>query len=301
MTKTKKQRDWLTPLSIPEGKVGEYAIEHFTIPKGEKVMLNNMRNILLGKQKGVHSLVYDADTHWHRLTGPTGTWMTDLPVEQRQMEECLKGMRGRVLVGGLGLGLAAHLLAQKKQVKSVTVIEISQEVIRLVASTLESRHYPEANKIQVLRFDLFDYLKDYSQKPFDHAFFDIWQSDGEGTFFEVVCPLLSSSKGKVKHPPVCWNVDNMRGQLLHGLTSRLLFMSPEVREKFPQQTALMLKHPPWEMGDDIWTRWAVPFWRWWKEAQPDNDKAQAMAQIYANLYGTWDWEETWETLSRSQM
>jgi len=54
-----------------------------------------------------HRVAYDTPTTWHKLVGPTGVWMTDLPCEQAQHDGLLKNVRdGHVLIGGLGLGLA---------------------------------------------------------------------------------------------------------------------------------------------------------------------------------------------------
>lgn len=297
-----KKRDWLTPLSIPARKSGEYEIQHRIIPAGEKAMLNSTRNIFLGGQKGPSNIIYDKDTTWHSLVGPEGTWMTDLPVEQRQMEECLKGTRGKVLVGGLGLGLAIHLLAQKKAVKEIIVVEKSPDVIDLVRWTALS--YMPVEKLTIIEADIFDYLKCCRSNAFSHAFYDIWQSDGEYTFFKVVCPLIELSKGKIKNQPVCWNADVMRGQLRMSLQSRLLFMQPEAVEKLKQE--IKTPHPLWEKWpveqeeyknyDPIWHDWSQPFFRWWKDTQPSQDRAQHLAGLYANIYGQWDWQDVWHSL-----
>jgi len=246
MTKTKTQRNWLSPLNIPEGEIGDYAIKHLLIPAGQKVMLNNFRNQLYGRQKGPHSLIYDVETRWHKLIGPTGTWMTDLPVEQRQMEECLKGVNGRVLVGGLGLGLAASILAKKRTIKEVLVVELSQEVMELVwPHTNKGRWDKRRNRwtSECIVKDLLAFLLEFDEEPFDYAFYDIWQSDSETTFFDVVLPLLQLSKNKVKHPPICWNETVMRGQLFSSIQTRLLFLKPEVKDQFPEQVELTNKYP----------------------------------------------------------
>lgn len=270
-------------------------------------MLNNFRNQLFGKQKGPGSLVYDVDTKWHRLVGPTGVWMTDLPIEQRQMEECIKGMKGRILVGGLGLGLAATLLAKKKQVKKVDVVEISQEVISLVGPYTHSRWNPKGRNrgrvIQIINRDLFTYLNEYKDQVYDYVFFDIWQSDSESTFHHMVAPLIALSRGKMKRPPVCWNEQVMRGQLAQSLQSRLLFFKPEVKEKLMDDKihAYFDSHPLWEYQEgegsgQIYWNWAVPFWKWHRDAKPEEERAQYMANTYAGIYAQWDWKDLWLSL-----
>lgn len=283
----RKEKSWLTPLSIPERKVGEYAIEHFTIPAGGKVMMNNFRNQMFAAQRGPNFLVYDHLTTWHRLIGPTGTWMTDLPIEHRQMIECLKGMKGRVLVGGLGLGLAASLLAKRKTVKEVVVVEISPEVVELVKDSTPP-------KVTIHCKDLFKYLKNCPEDRFDYAFFDIWQSDGEETFFQTVVPLIQLSMGKIKNPPVCWNSEVMRGQLLNSIQTRLLFLKPEAKEMFKEQSEFLKKNPLCQTRGSIWHDWSVPYFAWYQQTQPNEYKAAYMAQLYCTIYGNWNWEEIWK-------
>lgn len=59
-------------------------------------------------------------------------WMLDDPVRQRVMELYAAQAQGRVLVGGLGLGLLAHELWQNPRVIEVTTVEKSQNVVDLV-------------------------------------------------------------------------------------------------------------------------------------------------------------------------
>lgn len=288
MPTTRQKRNWLTPLSIPARKSGNYRIEHLVIPAGEKVLLNNTRNALLGDQRAeAFNLVYDIDTTWHELIGPTGTLMTDLPVEQRQMEACIKGMRGNILVGGLGLGLASKLLAQKKSVTHITVVEVSKDVIRLVEG---SAHDP---KVEIVCQDLFTFLENLPQKEnFTAAFFDIWQSDSELTFFNVVCPLINMSRGKIRQRPVCWNEQVMRGQLELSIKSGLSLLKA-MSTQDPSHG--FHKYPPWgERTGSIWTDWPQPYWNWWKEYQPDEELANHMAEVYAGIYGIWDWQLLWQ-------
>lgn len=310
--KTKKQRNWLSPLAIPANKIGEYEVDVFTIKAGDRVLFNTSRNIIFGGQKGENALVYDTDTKWHQLRGPEGVWMTDLPVEQRQMENCIKGMKGRVLVGGLGLGLVATLLTQKKTISKVDVIELNQEVIKLVGSHTRNRWNPKGRNrgwvYDIIHADLFDYLKNYSKEPYDYAFFDIWQSDGEATLFDTVIPLIQMSKGKIKNMPRCWNIEVMRGQLLSSIQSRFLMLKSDVQGLLPLSEKVKKYYedrPLWEFlvnekdetcYNPIFHNWSVPFFKWWRETQPDEARTEQMAGVYASIYGEWNWEDLWNSL-----
>ena len=268
-------------LDIPEGTSGAVSIKHEIKPAG-KIPLHNMRTALFG-QKGGH-VSYDHPTRWHNLVEEDhGLWMTDLPIEQRQHDEESKTARGHVLVGGLGLGYIVAALSARKQVKSITVVERSEDVIKLVQPHLRLfRDIP----VDVVNADLFEFLKT-DTRSFTWAFYDIWQFDGEITFHSVVVPLRKLSEGKVDRV-VCWNEDIMRGQLLMALRSRLLYVSGDIpdafKEKGPDIKRLTTKLPDTEQN--IWVNWSVPFFRWYHVTKPSIDLANQVSEIYAMAYGT---------------
>jgi hypothetical protein len=214
--------------------------------------------------------------------------MSDLPIEHRQTVDCLKGFRGKVLVGGLGLGLAVTLLERKKSVKEITVVELNQEVIDLVFPHLKTK------KTKVVKADLLEFLKTTNDK-WDYGFYDIWASDGEGTFFSTVYPLLQLSHKKVKTVRN-WNENVMRGQLAMSLNQRYM-MNLRHAESF--KVDLKKMRPLWELdpdSDNVWHNWMVPFFKWVHETSPEETEIDLMAQLYAHHYGNPDWEKIWEKL-----
>ncbi len=279
--------NYITPLDIPTGKIGEWEVKKDIIPAGTPAMLNNTRNFIYG-QKRAGKVVYDVDTYRHQLLENGSRWMSDWPVEIAQTQDCLKGMRGHILIGGLGLGLAITLLATRKTVRSITVIELQQEVIDLVAPHTTTG----TTGVTYIHDDLLKNLKEFEGgRKYDYAFYDIWASDGEGTFHETVVPLLELSKNIVKHRPVCWNEDIMRGQLRMGLSSRLLLLQhPEMRPTNWRN--------PWEEYPEAgpYWQWAVPFWQWYKEAKPNQKEFDLTANLYSCIYGTWNWQDIWSGL-----
>jgi len=91
--------------------------------------------------------------------------MSDTPAEISDHIDFINEASGDVLVTGLGIGMVASALAKKNNVRSITVIEASEDVINLVAPHLESE------KITVIHADAFKYEPD---KHFDFAWHDIW-------------------------------------------------------------------------------------------------------------------------------
>lgn len=275
---------YINQIQIPEGQRGTYAIEHFTHPANEKLDTSTARTWLIGGQKN-SPVIYDHPTTWHRLVYGGGVWMTDLPIEQQQHRNTLQGMKGDVLVGGLGLGLAVNWLAAREEVKSVTVVEISKEVTDLVAPHLRDPR----GIVRIVHADLLKYLKaERGKRRLDWAFYDIWQSDGETTFFNVVCPLRKLSEPFVDDSHViCWNEDVMRGQLSMGLHTRYAtFMA-----RFENGPTLeQLAHPKTK---SIWTEWSKPFFQAVERGVVNDENLQLMIADYVHGYGRPNFRKAW--------
>ena len=276
--------DYLNQVEIPAGSSGNHAVEHFIHPAGKELFTANLRHAFmsLGTQK-IERVVYDYPTKWHRLVYSGGIWMTDIPSEQAQHRTLLQRFEGHVLVGGLGLGLAANWLAKKKSVKSVTVVEISKDVIKLVEPYIKG----PTKKVSVVQQDLFSFLKSYRGMPFDWAFYDIWQSDGEGTFLDTVIPLRELSEGHVSDTRVlCWNEDVMRGQIFLSLQTRFGFLknNPEMSDKFIDPSN----------RQDKWIGWSMPFLEQVKEGVITNQNVYRMSQIFSQHFGRPSFDPMWK-------
>jgi hypothetical protein len=279
MITNKGKRVYENVLDIPAGHSGPVDVKHVIKPAGTPVILSNMRTAMFG-QTPLPPLTFDHDTRWHFLEERRyGVWMSDLPIEQRQHDEAFIGYKGRVLVGGLGLGYAVTVLAQKRHVERIVTVERSKHISKLVWE-----HTKHEGKGELVVADLFHYLRATTEK-FDRAFFDIWQGDGESTFHQVVVPLRKLAVGKVKRVD-CWNEDVMRGQLLMGITSRLMMLQRDPRvtpANFDLQIDSLCEKRS-GLGA-IYVNWALPFWRWYRREAPKMSEAQEMASTYARVYG----------------
>lgn len=160
-------RDYNGLIDIPEGQVENFAIRHKVRPAGEILRTSNMRTAMFGGHD-TEEVEYGYETRWHELTEEGGVWMTDDPIEQAQHRTLLEPVEGSVLVGGLGLGVSATMLANDPAVTQVTVVENSREVIDLVHPHLI---VPDG-KLHVVHSDLFRYVAD-PRDCFDWAYYDI--------------------------------------------------------------------------------------------------------------------------------
>lgn len=213
MTSTNYAPTWFpSPIKLSARRAGRMKIRHRVIQVGQAVSIVGMRQALVRgitpvsgrveKPLRVHELVEEGH----------GIWMTDLPEELNQIAEMLHNVnpRGRVLVGGLGLGILAAAVAARPGVESVIVIERSAEVIELC----------QQPGYAVVQKDIKTYLE-LSAQPVDYYLLDTWTGTNEGAWWEDVLPLRRIIRRRWGRKPVihCWAEDIMLGQILRTLTT----------------------------------------------------------------------------------
>ncbi len=106
-------------------------------------------------------------------------WMTLQPNEIVTARPALSLARGRVLTFGMGLGYFAFHAARKPEVESVTVVDISADVLELFRTRILPR-IPNAHKIRTVQKDAFAFAEEDMAGNFDFVFADIWHDAGDG-------------------------------------------------------------------------------------------------------------------------
>lgn len=168
--------NWTTPVSIiPEQSVGNFHIVKRVTRKGTTIMMN-----ALGHERAI--LLADA-TFTILLEGEKNNvdvksvWMSDPPVEYFKAWELVVRSKGeKVLVGGLGLGLIVHLLAKRRDIEEIWVVEKSWEVIKMVKPFL-----PKEPIIKIIHGDFLEEARNYCDVEFSTIIADIWKSTDEGS------------------------------------------------------------------------------------------------------------------------
>lgn len=201
-----------SPIDLPEKRFGTMQIKHRIINGKEPVI--SMRQAWSRGVLPVTALVQNLRVH-QLVEGKDKLWMTDRPEELNQIYESLFAFRpfGRVLVGGLGLGILAKLVARVPAVQEVVAVEINEDVISLC--------YDARGGYSVLRADVKDYLREH-KKPFDCYMLDTWQGTNELAWWMYVFPLRRIIRNRFGMVPrlQCWAEDIMWGQIRGALMQR---------------------------------------------------------------------------------
>ena len=211
-------KDPLECLKLPDDKgSGAWQLTTHHVKKGDELLVIDFREAFITGKAEVKARAPKA-FKIHFLTEDGSTVMSSMPREYRQMFTASRKLRGNVLIGGLGLGLITVLASQKKEVKSITIVEKENDVISLVGPSVTKL----AKVDGIFLGGLFYYLEN-TKKKFDTAFYDIWTGTSEYDWITYVVPLrrLSARAGLRPSSIVCWMEGVMVGQIVKSFTHAL--------------------------------------------------------------------------------
>jgi len=146
-------------IDVPDAEYGNVKIDSFTI--GDKEYNRQLGGFYRSGRivpKGKYKRLY--------INGEV--MMSNTPDEIRDFSSFVSKANGDILVNGLGLGVLVQALLNKEDVESITVIEINEDVIKLVAPT-----YEKDKRFKVINADAFEYKPEKGVK-FDYVWHDIW-------------------------------------------------------------------------------------------------------------------------------
>jgi len=102
-------------------------------------------------------------------------WMSDSPAEYYAMWELNARVQpSRVLIGGLGLGILTNIIANRKDITKITVVELSPEIITTIKP-----HIPAW--VEIVRADFIDYFHraELVRDQYDTIIVDIFSGNRE--------------------------------------------------------------------------------------------------------------------------
>lgn len=266
--------NWNTPLDIPPARAGLYEIQRETVPAPGK--------FLLAPETGAKpaSVVFDTPTRWHRLTGP-GISASDRPEEQSRLDLAVRPVTwGRtILLVGLDLGYLATVLARRKKIKRIVVVEPCREIIDLVWPYLLLDE-PEARaKVEVIYADLYPWMSERRSRAwqFDWIIRDEFAHASIDTLFLRALPFRKQAAGiGEEHRTLVLGEDRMREACAAYLVAQLMQRAREPELRYDQ------------------TAWDAPFWRWIDEHR-DFQRGALMIQAYARTVGLSQHDALWQS------
>lgn len=130
--------------------------------------------------------------------GKGNTWMTAEAYEINTHNSRAEEIRDKVCCAGLGLGYTPYRLAQEDQVKSIDVIELNPNVIKLYEDHIRGIT-PNNEKIKVIQGDAIEYLRENAPK-YNCIDADIWHGSDD-----MIDPYLKLLYMEQKNPQVSFS------------------------------------------------------------------------------------------------
>lgn len=189
-------------VTVPEGRSGDWEVARFEVQRDISYMraLRDGRGIPLG----TYTRLY--------CHSRAGLFMSDTPAELNDARELLWSAEGHVLISGLGLGMIPRALLTENQfntgrVERVTILELEQDVISLVAASLADL------PIDIIHVDAFEWVPPEGTR-FDWAWHDIWPDMCSDNLPEYA--RLRRRYARFMAAPqrqLCWGEDTIRADM----------------------------------------------------------------------------------------
>lgn len=158
--------------------------------------------------------------------GPFHTlWMSDTIQERMMMWEAAKRSRGRVLVGGLGLGVYPQYALGFPAVDSVEIVEMDAQVIAMIAETWGKQPFPGSGEIQIHHAPIETFLQESTER-YDTVYIDTWDALTVDylphvNFIRTLCEPLLNPGGEI----ILWGYESMLAAFMEQ--ARYAYENPE--------------------------------------------------------------------------
>jgi spermidine synthase len=150
-------------VTVPEGTSGDFTVRRFTIDDHASAM-SAIRHRGRGIPVGEYTGLYRGRGLFDDVV------MSDTPSEMEDHEVFVRHATGHILINGLGLGMVLQACLDKPEVTHVAVVEISEDVIKLVGP-----HYTQlyGARVDIIHANAFTYIPG---GPYGAVWHDIWDN-----------------------------------------------------------------------------------------------------------------------------
>lgn len=147
-------------INIPDAVSGDWAVTSFEVSEKD-ADFHNMR-------ESCHTHRYIKPGHYKKLSRGGHTVMSDTPSEVSDSIQFIYQAKGSLLISGLGLGVTLSYLVEKKGVDKITVLEKSDDVMKLVTPS-----FSQFKNTTIIHADTFTWSPPKGVR-YDFAWHDIW-------------------------------------------------------------------------------------------------------------------------------
>jgi len=184
---------------VPAGKSGDWTVTDFTITP-EQSKLTMIRAIVSGRRDEMIEA-----GNYKMLKNGREIVMSNSQMEINSNRDFINRAKGNVLINGLGIGMVLTAILDKPEVKAVTVVELSEDVIKLVAPTYQ--HHP---KLTIVHESAFRF-EPPARAHYDVVWHDIWSFISPDNVDEM--DTLTEKYRQICDWQGCWKQDDCEEML----------------------------------------------------------------------------------------
>jgi len=144
----------LEKVDLPEISKGDWTISKFTVDRID------FRSLFYGR-------AVPLEETFTKLSRGGTLIMSDTPAEMRDHYDAVINAKGNCLINGLGLGMVLKNILLRQKITKVTVVEISQDLIDLVAP------YYNDNRVTFVHANALEYTPPKGER-YNMVWHDIW-------------------------------------------------------------------------------------------------------------------------------
>jgi hypothetical protein len=202
--------DWRRfQVSYPISAVGNFSLERFSIPRDDKGRAKILQREGLARDPGwgdFTRLIETLDKPGEEDDKKRLVWMSDTKAEISEhyplFNEVMSISPKRILINGLGLGVAVHGALQFKDIQHVDVVEINPDVIELVG-----QYVTEDPRVTIHLADAYE-IKWPKGTSWDLAWHDIWPTIDDGNVQDMK-RIMSKYRNRAGWQD-CWQMESCR-------------------------------------------------------------------------------------------
>jgi hypothetical protein len=174
-----------------------------------------------------------------RFFPPRG-WMADTLVERSMMLLAAREAKGKVLVGGLGLGIYPQMtVLLKRPLTSITIVEMHPDVIRLVEPCVMKFAQSHGVPVRIIQDSIENFMQNTDER-FDTVYLDTWgdlhyKFLGYINYLIDLASKIATPEGKIQ----CWGYNFLYKELIKVAVH--LEQNPTQKSKFSAKDNPCLK------------------------------------------------------------
>lgn len=142
--------------------------------------------------------------------GTSVCWMSVEPYEINTFSEFASSAKGRILLGGCGLGYIAYMLSLKDEVSQITIVEKDKNIIDLFEKSILPQ-FENKDKIKIVEGDIIEYMKVSDLSQFDEVNIDVWRDFLDMIYIYLPSLVIEHANPQVKFS--YWLEENLRYQV----------------------------------------------------------------------------------------